>query len=84
MRDCQFGCNTIKINKIIVMKKSLFFAFLIAGAAGLFACGGEEPNNGGEWVPPAPIPNENAIDIPNHNFEDGLEHWTIKNWHMRL
>lgn len=62
------------------MKKSLFFAFLIAGAAGLFACGGEEPNNGGEWVPPAPIPNENAIDLPNHNFEDGLEHWTIKNW----
>ena len=73
------------------MKKNLFFAFLLAGAMGFVACGGDDvegtgnedkPGNGGNTEIPI-IPDQNAVEISNNGFEDAVEvdgQWSIKDW----
>ena len=51
---------------------------LLLGAFFLSACAEKEGGNtGADDTPILPIENPNQIDLPNHNFEDGLEGWTI-------
>ena len=59
--------------------KLKFFSALMIGAMFISACtkeGGDGPvDNGGTTVP---IVDPNVIELPNGNFENGLEGWTIK------
>ena len=51
---------------------------LLLGAFLLSACAEKEGGNTGADVTPIlPIENPNQIDLPNHNFEEGLEGWSI-------
>ena len=59
------------------MKVKLLSALLL-GAFFLSACTEKEGGNtGGDDTPILPIENPNQIDLPNHNFEEGLEGWTV-------
>ena len=58
--------------------KVKFFSTLLLGAFFLSACAEKEGGNtGADNTPILPIENPNQIDLPNHNFEEGLEGWTI-------
>ena len=71
------------------MKKNLFYAFLLAGAMCMVACGGDDVEDTGKEDKPGTgteipvIPDANAVEISNNGFEEAEEsngEWKIKDW----
>jgi len=61
------------------MKLRFFFTLFIAASI-IVSCTGEDDEGNTNNDTPTVIVNPNQIDLPNGNFEDGLEGWTIKKY----